>query len=244
MRCFCRVEYNGTAYAGWQVQDNDNSIQAELQSAFSTVTRQSCKVVGAGRTDAGVHARGQGMHIDLPDSVDVSQCETSVNAVLPNDIAIYAFQKVDDSFHARFSATERWYNYYLITRKMPLQYNQALFITYDVDWLRVRENSSFLHGTHDFTAFCASGCSTDNKNCTISEAVLEERDYEYIFTIKADRFIYKMVRSIVGTLLDIGRGRITDSLETIINSKDRNCVGDTVSSRGLVLEYVTYPGVG
>ncbi len=243
MRCFGRVEYDGTAYAGWQIQSNNISIQSELESAFFKIVRKPCKVVGAGRTDAGVHARGQGMHTELPDTIDLKQCEKSLNAVLPRDIALYDLCQVDDSFHARFSATARCYKYYIITRKMPLRQNRALLLSYPVNWQKVREQVSFLSGRHDFTAFCASGSSTDNKICTITKASLEEKDTEYIFTIQADRFIYKMVRSIVGTLIDIGRGRITDSLETVINSKDRNLVGDTASPHGLVLESVTYPGV-
>lgn len=243
MRCFCRVEYIGTAYAGWQVQNNDRSVQSELESAFTIVVRMPCKVVGAGRTDAGVHARGQGLHIDLPENIDLKQCETSINAVLPDDIALYNLQRVEDSFHARYSATERCYKYYMVSRKMPFWHKRALLVTYPVDWQRVSENISFLLGRHDFSAFCASGSSADNKICTIKHASLEYKDGIRIFTITADRFIYKMVRSIVGTLLDIGRGKITNSLDTIINSKDRSRVGDTVSPHGLVLDYVTYTGV-
>ena len=243
MRCFSRVEYNGTAYAGWQIQDNENTIQAELQSAFSTVTRVPSRITGAGRTDAGVHARGQGMHIDLPETVDLKQCENSVNAVLPHDIGIYSLQRVNDSFHARYCATERSYRYYMITRKMPLRRDQALWVDFEVNWDSVRENIAALMGKHDFTAFCASGCSVDNKTCTIREATLIEKNNEYIFTIKADRFIYKMVRSLVGTLLDIGRCKITDSMSDIIKSKERSRVGETAAAHGLVLEYVTYPEV-
>ncbi len=242
MRCFGRIEYDGTAYSGWQIQNNDNSIQSELEAAFSRIARVPCKVVGAGRTDAGVHARGQGMHIDLPDTIDLTQCAKSVNAVLPNDIALYNLRGVEETFHARFSATQRSYKYSIITRKTPLKRNRALLVSYPVNWQRVSEQISCLPGRHDFTAFCASGSSVDNKICTINKASLEEINTEYIFTIQADRFIYKMVRSIVGTLIDIGRGRIADSLAAIINSKDRNRVGDTALPHGLVLDYVTYPG--
>ena len=243
MRCFCRVEYDGTAYAGWQVQENDRSIQSELESAFTTVVRRPCKIVGAGRTDAGVHAKGQGMHIDLPDDIDLSKCESSVNVVLPDDIGVYDFQRIGDSFHARFSAIERCYKYYIVSRKRPLWQGRALLVTFQVDWELVRKNIPCLLGKHDFEAFCSSGSSADSKVCDIKYAGLEEENGIRIFTIRPDRFIYKMVRSLVGTLIDIGRGRIKDSLGTIIDSKDRTLVGDTVSACGLVLDYVAYSGV-
>lgn len=243
MRCFCRVEYDGTAYAGWQIQNNDRSIQSELESAFSTVVRRPCKIVGAGRTDAGVHAKGQGMHIDLPDKIDLKKCESSVNALLPNDIAVYNFQVVEDSFHARFSAIERCYKYYIVSRKMPLWDGRAHVVTLRVDWELVNKNIPSLIGKHDFTAFCSSGSSADSKVCEVKYASLENNNGVRIFNITADRFIYKMVRSIVGTLIDIGRGRITDSLDKIIESNDRTLVGNTVSACGLVLEYVDYSGV-
>lgn len=244
MRCFCRVEYNGGNYSGWQVQPDNNSIQAELERAFSVVTRIACKVTGAGRTDAGVHARGQGMHIDLPDTVDMVKCSRSVNAVLPKDISIYNFQKVSDIFHARFSAVKRSYKYYMVERKSPLSQNRTLIVTYGIDWEIVENSIPALVGTHDFTAFCASGSSADNKVCTVSHASIKKENAMRVFTIEADRFIYKMVRSIVGTLLDIGRARITDSLGTIIESKNREMVGDTALPEGLVLEHVTYNEVG
>ncbi len=243
MRCFCRVEYIGTAYSGWQIQKNAKSIQSELESAFSTVVREPCRVMGAGRTDAGVHARNQGMHTDLPDNLDLKKCELSVNAVLPRDIAIYNLQRVENSFHARFSAIERCYKYYIITRKMPLWHERAHKITFSVDWQMINENLSCLLGSHDFTAFCAAGSNIENNVCDIKNVKLEYKNQMYIFTITADRFIYKMVRSIVGTLIDIGRGNITDSLDTILKTKNRNYVGDTVPSCGLVLEYVLYEKV-
>ena len=183
------------------------------------------------------------MHIDLPDKVDLKKCESSVNALLPDNIAVFNFQIVEDSFHARFSAVERCYKYYIVSRKTPLWGGRAQVVTFQVDWELVNKNIPCLLGKHDFTAFCASGSSADNKVCTVRRASMENEKGVYIFTITADRFIYKMVRSIVGTLIDIGRGRITDSLDTIIKSKDRSRVGNTVSACGLALEYVSYAEV-
>lgn len=241
MRYFCRVEYVGTEYAGWQIQNEQDSIQSELERAFSLVARTPSKVVGAGRTDTGVHAKGQGMHIDLPLLENPKNFVNSINSVLPNDIAIYNFQEVVDTFHARYSAIERCYKFYLIETKKPLWNNRAYHITFPINWNIVTRNIPYLIGTHDFTSFCASGSSTKSKICTVNSANLEKKNGTiYIFTIRANRFVYKMVRSIMGTLLDIGRGKITESLNTIINSKNRAIVGQTAPPHGLVLDYVTY----
>lgn len=240
MRYFCRVEYDGTNYGGWQSQVNRASIQSELQQACTTVLRKTCKIVGAGRTDAGVHARGQGMHIDGLENIDCTRSEKSINAVLPPDIAIYNLQPVESSFHARYAAVERCYKYYFVFRKMPLWFNRAKMITHAVDWNVVNEQCACLLGQHDFTAFCASGSTTRHNVCTVTQVGFEDVGEVKIFTIKADRFVYKMVRSIVGTLIDIGRGVITDSLKSILDDKERNRVGNTSAAHGLVLDYVKY----
>ena len=241
MRCFCRVEYDGAAYAGWQIQRDEPTIQSRLEAAFSTVVRQPCAVTGAGRTDAGVHARGQGMHIDLPDGSDLRRCARSVNAVLPRDIAIYDLRTVADFFHARFSAIRRRYKYYFVARKTPLLYHRAMTVSPRVDWDRVNEAIPSLLGTHDFASFCSAGSSTETTVCTVFSAGLDREDAMRIFTITADRFLYNMVRSIVGTLLHIGAGKTPLSLAAVIAAKDRSCAGETAPPWGLVLDYVEYP---
>jgi tRNA pseudouridine38-40 synthase len=241
MRYFFRVEYDGTAYGGWQCQPNAPSIQESLARAFSIITRQTCTITGAGRTDAGVHASGQGAHIDIPGTITPSACEHSVNAVLPRDIAIYHMQQVPDSFHARYSALSRRYRYTITQRKQPLLNNHTWFLYHRVDWDRVRKAILFLTGEHDFSAFCASGSCTKTNICTVKHAALESGDDCWYFDIEANRFIYKMVRNITGTLIDIGRGRINRSMDDILQSKNRLCGGDTAPAGGLVLEHVGYP---
>jgi tRNA pseudouridine38-40 synthase len=243
MRYFFRVEYDGTGYGGWQVQTNARSVQQELSNAFSMVTRSSCVVTGAGRTDAGVHARAQGAHVDIDVPVETGKCEISVNAVLPPDIGIYGMRLVDASFHARFSAVRRSYRYYLADRKRPLLYKKVWMVFHDVDWDRVERNIPFLPGTHDFSAFCSSNTSTENMVCTVHEASLSAKDGLRVFSISANRFIYKMVRSIVGTLIDIGRGRLDATIDAIIAGRDRCSVGETAPACGLVLDYVEYDGI-
>lgn len=241
MRYFFRVEYDGTDFGGWQRQPSTVSIQEKIEKALSTVLRVPVEITGAGRTDAGVHAAAQGAHVDTAQEIDIKKCELSVNALLPTSIAIYNLKRVDTTFHARFSAVRRRYRYYISTTKRPLLYKRVWMVSHKVDWELVRRNIDQLPGLHDFSSFCSSGCGTDNMKCTISNAELTERDGMIIFTIEADRFIYKMVRSLTGTLIDIGRGYLKTDLATLLASKDRTRSGQTAPASGLVLDYVSYP---
>lgn len=243
MRYFCRVEYQGGAYHGWQRQPNGMSVQQALEEAFGVVTRRPCTIVGSGRTDAGVHARRQAAHMDLRTPIDTAACERSVNAILPPDIAVFGLRTVPDDFHARYSATERRYSYYIDRRKSPLSAGQAWCMTYRVDWDLVRGEAAALCGTHDFAAFRASGGDQDGSVCTVRLAELERRGSQWVFSIWANRFVYKMVRTVVGTLIEIGRGALDERVEAILASGDRTRAGPTAPARGLVLEDVVYPGV-
>ena len=243
MRYFFRVEYDGSRYGGWQRQGNAPSIQETLEGAFTTVLRTPCRIVGAGRTDAGVHARAQGAHIESAVSLDPARCEHSVNALLPPDIAVYRLQRVDDAFHARYSAVTRRYRYTLCSAKRPLLFKRAWMVFYTVDWGKVEAALPILCGSHDFAAFCASGSGARHTECTVTHASLARENDCRIFTIEANRYVYTMVRSIMGTLIDIGRGRLADSLEDILASRDRRRAGQTAPACGLVLDDVIYEGV-
>jgi tRNA pseudouridine38-40 synthase len=243
MRYFFRVEYDGTGYGGWQCQDNAPSVQGTLNRAFATVARQSCMVVGAGRTDAGVHARAQGAHVDIEGPLDVGKCELSVNAVLPHDISIYHLQTVRPDFHARYSAQRRRYRYCMTDRKSPLLYKKVWMLFHKVDWGAVQASLTPLVGTHDFSAFCASGSGAKTMTCTVLRAELSDTPEGHAFVIEANRFLYKMVRAIVGTLIDIGRGKITRPLQEIIDGCDRSLAGETAPACGLVLDKVEYEGI-
>jgi tRNA pseudouridine38-40 synthase len=243
MRYFFRVEYDGTGYGGWQRQHNAPSVQEALERAFTTVTRKPCCITGAGRTDAGVHARAQGAHIDLDAEINIRESELSVNALLPPDIAIYHLQQVDGKFHARFSALSRRYRYCMCSRKRPLLFKRVWMVFYEVDWKRMEDSLTALRGTHDFSTFCATGSAARHARCTVTDAGLTSEGDLKVFTIEADRFVYTMVRSLIGTLVDIGRGHITDSLADILASRDRRRAGMTAPACGLVLDNVFYEGV-
>lgn len=240
-RYFFRVEYDGSAYAGWQYQNNATTVQQKLEEAFSTVIREPCAVVGAGRTDSGVHARRQGAHLDTSEPIDINKIGRAVNAVLPTDIRVFDLQAVARDFHARFDAIRRSYRYSIATHKTPLRRHHVWVMWYPVDWDRVRYEASQLMGTHDFTAFCASDTTVENMLCDIKCCSLTQDQDLYVLQIDANRFVYRMVRSIVGTLIDIGRGRLTHGIIDILGSRDRRRVGATAPAWGLVLDNVFYP---
>ncbi|MBD3344086.1 MAG: tRNA pseudouridine(38-40) synthase TruA [Chitinivibrionales bacterium] len=240
-RYLFRIEYDGASYGGWQKQLNAPSIQEKIEHAFSTATRIPCSIVGAGRTDAGVHARRQAAHIDIPPVRDIERLRFSINSILPGDIQIFEMKPVSSDIHARFSAVKRRYCYYMNCENHPLVRHRAWTIMYAVNWNRVRKHVSSLLGTHDFSTFCSSGSGTENMTCKVTEAALTCNNDMFIFSITADRFIYKMVRSIVGTLIDIGRGRLMSSMAAIIKSHDRTQAGNTAPSKGLILENIEYP---
>ncbi|HEX3019458.1 MAG TPA: tRNA pseudouridine(38-40) synthase TruA [Chitinispirillaceae bacterium] len=242
MRYFFRVEYDGSRYGGWQRQPNAVSIQELLEKAFQTALRTPVSIVGAGRTDAGVHARGQGAHLDVAQPIDIRRCELSVNALLPREIAVYNLKTVDESFHARYSAISRRYKYLMCTRKRPLNFERVWMLYYRIDWDRIRYNLQYLKGSHDFTSFCASGSDTVNNVCDVKSVSLDDENGFITFTIEANRFIYKMVRTIVGTLIEIGRDKNKSTMEDIIAAKSRILAGETAPPFGLFLENVFYPG--
>jgi tRNA pseudouridine38-40 synthase len=243
MRYFFRVEYDGGFFFGWQSQAEGKTVQSEIEKAFETVLRTKIRITGAGRTDAGVHASAQGAHADLPEGTDIGRLVVSANAVLPQSIAVRDFTAVNPDFHARFSARERTYEYVMAFRKTPLFYKRAWVITYDVNWKLVEAQLSHLVGCHDFRAFCASNHGAKTTVCNVTRAEIRKKGDFRIFTISANRFLYRMVRSITGTLIDIGRGAITEPLDSIIKSGDRSLTGETAPAWGLTLTGVTYQEV-
>jgi tRNA pseudouridine38-40 synthase len=242
-RYFIELSYDGTNYHGWQVQDNAVTVQETIEKAFSTLLKEKIGITGAGRTDTGVHASYFVAHFDH-EKDDIDQNEALVfklNSFLPNDIAIHAISKVDSEMHARFSATYRQYIYSIRTTK-PL-FNRPFCHYYygELDLDSINEACDILKEYTDFTSFSKLHTDVKTNNCDIMEAEWTQHDDGYDFTIKADRFLRNMVRSIVGTMLEIGKGKMTlDQFREVIEAKYRGKAGMSAEAKGLFLVDIGY----
>lgn len=244
-RYFITFSYNGKNYVGWQIQPNGVSVQQVLRDALSTVLREPVEVVGAGRTDAGVHARKMVAHVDFSGKrFDSMRLVRNLNSLLPRDIAVHEIREVKPDAHARFSALSRTYKYYLTTEKDPFlhDFTYRVFFQPDIDTMNAL--CGVLKEYEDFTSFSRLHTDVKTNNCRISEAYWEQEDTtRFTFTITADRFLRNMVRAIVGTLLEAGRGRLDErGLRRIIEAKNRQTAGDSAPAHALFLHEVTYPG--
>ncbi|MBO4850538.1 MAG: tRNA pseudouridine(38-40) synthase TruA [Prevotella sp.] len=242
-RYFITFSYDGSRYHGWQVQPNGNSVQAEMQRALATLLRQEVEVVGAGRTDAGVHTTKMVAHFDCQQLVDLDQLAYKLNRLLPRDIAVSHVREVAQDMHARFSATSRTYHYFIHTRKDPFVNQFSCQLGYRLDFALMNEAGRILTGYSDFGAFCKSHTDVKTTICQVTEARWEEvAPYRYRFTITANRFLRNMVRAVVGTMVDVGRGRLSlDEFRSIIESKSRTKAGESMPAKALFLVDVTYP---
>jgi len=245
MRFFIRLSYKGTAFHGWQIQQNAPTVQAELNAALSTVFGKTIETIGAGRTDTGVHARNYIAHFDSEKLIETDNLSVMVyhlNGLLPNDIAVHALAVLPDKAHARFDATERTYKYYIDTCKNPFTFDYAAFFPYNFDVEKMNDAAKLLLEYSDFTSFAKLHADTKTNNCRILQAYWEVQDGQLIFTITADRFLRNMVRAIVGTLIEVGRGKITlTDFRQIIEQKNRCASGASVPAKGLCFEAIKYP---
>lgn len=242
MRYFIAFAYRGTAYHGWQRQPNAISVQQQLEEALSTLLRHTVEVVAAGRTDAGVHAREMYAHMDLADEVDMEDLVSRLNAFLPADIAVRSIFPVPQLTHARFDATEREYEYWISFKKDPFLETLAYHLKQRPDIKAMEEASKYLLGSQDFKCFSRSNTDVKTYNCDLRKADWRIEGDLAIFTITADRFLRNMVRAVVGTLLDVGRGKLSPSdVQGIIKSRDRKQAGASVPAKGLYLTRVVYP---
>ena len=242
-RYFIYFSYNGTAYVGWQIQPNGISVQEVLQKAFSTILRTDVEITAAGRTDAGVHARSMVAHVDLEDAaLDNIDLVTKLNSLLPNDIAMEKIVKVKPNAHARFDAASRRYEYHLIPKKNVFLNDFAMRIFHPLDFETMNQAAEILCEYTDFTSFSKLHTDVKTNNCKISYAKWTQDNEKWVFTIEADRFLRNMVRAIVGTLLEAGRGKITvNEFRQIIEARNRCDAGASVPAKGLFLVQVAYP---
>ena len=238
-----RLGYKGAAYHGWQVQPQDTSVQQVIEEAMATLLRVPTPVTGAGRTDAGVNARLMVAHFDTQQPVqDLDRLVHSLNALLPPDIAIYGITPVHDEAHARFDATARTYQYHVSDKRLPFRQGLYCRIYFHPDLDLMNQGAKILMEYEDFTSFAKLHTQVKTNICHLTEAHWDEVGNEWVFTIRSNRFLRNMVRSVTGTLLDVGRGKLTlDGLRDIIERKNRCAAGVSMPPQGLFLTKVEYP---
>lgn len=242
-RYFIYLGYNGKEYCGWQIQPNGMTVQQRLEESLSTILRSKIAVVGAGRTDAGVHARRMVAHFEMEQPLtDHSFLTDKLNRILPPDIAVYKIVPVVPDAHARFDAVSRTYRYYLTLHKNPFNFNQVYRYHSPLDFERMNEACKVLFEYTDFTSFSKLHTDVKTNNCRIMYARWHQEGDVWVFTIQADRFLRNMVRAVVGTLLEVGRGKLSiDGLRKVIEKKDRCSAGISMPGHALFLEDVAYP---
>jgi tRNA pseudouridine38-40 synthase len=240
----CIVTYDGTLFAGYQVQPNKRTVQGELERALKKLHKgEDIRVTASGRTDAGVHARGQVIHFDSPLNIPLEKWEIALNSLLPDDVAVIGAARAAEDFHVRFDAKGKEYRYlvHLSSQRDPFKRHYAYQFPYALNIDSIRKAAAGLVGTHDFTSFCSAKTEVEDKVREIQEIeVLEEGDM-LIFRFKGTGFLYNMVRILTGTLLEVGSGeRDADSMPAIIEEKNRSSAGKTAPPQGLYLWKVFY----
>lgn len=242
LRYFIKLAYNGTHYHGWQSQPNAITVQETLEKALSLLFKTSIQLVGAGRTDSGVHATEMFAHFDFPDLLISDFWVTKLNSYLPKDIVIYTILSVEADAHARFDATSRTYEYYINSFKDVFLNDQSWYHHHPLDLEKMNEAAAYLLNYSDFECFSKTNTDVFTYNCKISEAFWQKKDNQLFFTITADRFLRNMVRAIVGTLVNIGQGKMeVTQMKTIIESKNRSEAGFSAPAHGLYLTRIKYP---
>ena len=241
-RYFLHLAYNGARYHGWQIQPGAISVQEELEKCLSLKLGEKISITGCGRTDTGVHARNCYAHFDVENQIN--NCEEFVrrlNIFLPNDIVIYKCWEVDNDLHARFDAKSRTYRYYITQKKNPFHNHDAYYYHGNLDVEMMQKAADILFEYTDFTSFSKLHTQVKTNNCKIMEARFFEENDLLVFEIKADRFLRNMVRAVVGTLLEVGRGKLTlQQFRDVIENKNRCSAGTSMPAHALFLEEVSY----
>ena len=242
MRYFIEFAYNGKNYCGWQYQPHSPSVQETLNKALSTLLRTPIDVVGAGRTDTGVHARQMYAHFDFDAEINWEVIAHKLNAFLPQDIVVYRFIPLHSDAHARFDATSRTYEYHIHTYKDAFENEGSWYHFHPLNVNKMNEAAQVFFNHTDFKCFSKTHTDVRTYNCKITHAKWEQHANKLVFTITADRFLRNMVRAIVGTLVNVGLGKITvEDVDKIIQSRDRGHAGASVPAHGLYLTKVIYP---
>ena len=245
MRYFIKLSFNGSTFHGWQHQPNASSVQAKIKEALTAILKEPVSVTGAGRTDAGVHARTFYAHFNCIRELEpekITGLVYNLNGFISEDITIHSIFPVKDDAHARFSAVLRTYQYVITRKKDPFLKSFSYYYAGKLDLAEMNAGALVLLQNTDFTSFAKTPTDSKSFICHLKEATWEEKDDLVIFTISADRFLRNMVRAIVGTLLELGRGKINlEEIQRIIEKKDRCAAGFSVPAKGLFLTDIRYP---
>jgi tRNA pseudouridine38-40 synthase len=242
MRYFIKLAYKGTNYFGWQYQPDAISVQETLNKALSTLLKTNIDILGAGRTDSGVHAKEMFAHFDYETEIDIEKLVYKLNSFLPKDIAIFDLIKVHDEAHARFDATKRTYEYHIHTKKNAFESDDSWYYSLPLDVAKMNEACKILFEYIDFECFSKTNTDVNTFNCKIFEANWQQNEDKLVFIIAADRFLRNMVRAIVGTMINIGSGKVSlNDFRQIIESKNRSKAGFSVPAHGLYLTKIEYP---
>lgn len=242
LRYLLTFSYDGTAYHGWQIQPNGMTVQERLQDALSTLLRTSITVTGAGRTDTGVHARMMTAHFDFPRELHCQQLCYKLNRILPRDIAVSRVEQVSPELHARFSAKRRTYHYYVHQHKDPFLRHYSCELHYDLDFDKMNEAAARLLSVSDFKAFCKTHTDVKTTICHVTEARwTNDAPGCWHFRISANRFLRNMVRAVVGTLIEVGRGRMSlEAFDAVVQGRNRSDAGESMPATALFLEDIGY----
>ena len=236
------IQYDGTDFYGWQVQAKGRTVQGDIEKALSIIyPEEKITLLGAGRTDAGVHALGITANVKLPSKLSSNELLQALNGNLNQDVRIDSIEEVEDDFHARFSATAREYEYRFVKLFSPVSRNYTTPLKWEIDKNLLNECAELLSGKHDFTSFCKATAEVDNKICTVFFSNWEESDEMLIFKIKANRFLQHMVRYLAGTMLEVARGRYALSdFNSLLRNKKTKAVVVRAPTQGLYLKKVYY----
>jgi len=236
-----RVEYDGTEFVGWQKQANGRSVQEEISRVLEEVLREPVNLIGAGRTDAGVHARGQMAGLRVSSTLGVGSILAALNGLLPEDITIHSVEEAPDGFHARYHARERYYRYFITLRPGAIGRQYEWYVKYDLNIELLNEVASRIVGEHDFESFCKYAADVKHYHCTIYQSAWTESPGKLVYEIRGNRFLHGMVRALVGTMVDVGRGFLpVSAFSEILEAKDRRKAAMAAPPHGLFLEEVLY----
>ena len=237
------IEYDGTGFVGWQMQPRGRTVQDDIERALKRILQQDIRITAAGRTDTGVHATGQIAHFTTSSPMPPKRIQRALNGVLGSDIVIRHVQQVGESFHARFDAIARAYRYRILERPTALRRRFTWYVPYTLDVESIQKAGDALTGDHDFTSFCQAAAAREGARCNITKLHWHMEGDELLLDIQANRFLHHMVRTIVGTSVEIGRGRWNKvKMREILDARDRRSAGPNAPAQGLCLVRVSYPG--